>query len=81
MSIQTVSSLTASHRGMRARITHAAGATREGTLMFAANPSYQRRSVHHWWLLAPSASALFDEDAISLQWSGADTVEFIEESA
>jgi len=73
-----VSALTAQHNGSKARITYADGATREGVLTLARNPSYPRRDVRHWWLIVPSALPHFTHDALSLQWSGSAIVTLLE---
>lgn len=75
----TVSGLAPEHQRRRARVELAAGDIREGVLTCARNPSYQRREVHHWWLLIPSALHHFEHDALSLQWSGAAVVHLIDE--
>ena len=77
----TVSTLAAKHHGQRARVTLTPNDIRDGRLSLARNPSYQRRDVSHWWLIAPSALPHFTHDALSLQWHGGAAVELIEEQA
>lgn len=58
--------LTAHHVGMPVRFADLGG-VREGRLMHAQNPVYDRLDVRHWYLVMPDPRGRGDV-ALSLQW-------------